>query len=223
MNNFNDTNNKEQLNTGFNIDMEYAENLPDEAIEETPTTLVGTVFELLQMLSVAIIAAVIIFSLVFRLATISGPSMENTLFTGDKVIITNLAYTPKQGDIVVISRNVHNAVEEITASNEPIIKRVIAVGGQTVDIDFIKGVVSVDGKELDEAYIKNLTKRSYDVKFPLYVPDGYIFVLGDNRMESMDSRDSRIGEGGLIDERYVLGHAVLRIFPFDSIGWLKDE
>ena len=89
-----------------------------------------------------------------------------------------------------------------------------------MDIDFERGVVSVDGVELEEDYVKTPTTTKYEVEFPLYVPEGYIFVLGDNRNDSLDSRSTRIGEGGLVDTRYVLGHAVLRIFPFDSIGWL---
>ncbi len=205
---------------GFSVDMEYADNLPDTPEEEKKPSLAEEIFEWLDVLATAIIAVVIIFSLIFRIATISGPSMQNTLFTGDKVIISNLGYTPKQGDIVVVSRNVNNSVEDTAESQEPIIKRVIAVSGQTVDIDFERGVVSVDGVELDEPYTKTPTNRKFDVQFPLYVPEGYIFVLGDNRDNSMDSRDGRIGEGGLIDTRYVLGHAVFRIFPFNSIGSL---
>ena len=205
---------------GFKVNTEYADNLPDTTEEERKPSLAEEIFEWLDVLATAIIAVVIIFSLIFRIATISGPSMQNTLFTGDKVIISNLGYTPKQGDIVVVSRNVNNSVEDTAESQEPIIKRVIAVSGQTVDIDFERGVVSVDGVELDEPYTKTPTNRKFDVQFPLYVPEGYIFVLGDNRNNSMDSRDGRIGEGGLIDTRYVLGHAVFRIFPFNSIGSL---
>ena len=140
---------------------------------------------------------------------------------GDKVIITNLGYEPKNGDIVVVSRNAENTVESQQNSDEPIIKRVIAVGGQTVDIDFEKGIVYVDGKALKEDYISSKTVNKYDVQFPVYVPEGYIFVLGDNRAASLDSRNSLIGENGLIDTRYVLGHAIFRIFPFDRIGGLK--
>ncbi len=206
--------------SGFNINMEYADNLPDAEEPEKKLSPAQEIFEWLDVLATAIISVVIIFSLLFRVATISGPSMQNTLFTDDKVIISNLAYTPKNGDIVVVSRNVANSVESMAYSKEPIIKRVIAVGGQTVDIDFERGVVSVDGVELDEPYAKTPTTRKYDVEFPLYVPEGYIFVLGDNRNDSMDSRDSRIGEGGLVDTRYVLGHAVLRVFPFNKIGRL---
>lgn len=202
---------------GFKLDTEYINNLPDTPEEEKNRTTAEEIFDWLDVFATAIITVVIVFSLICRIATVQGESMQNTLFTGDKVIISNLGYTPEQGDIVVVSRNANNSLDAVAASNEPIIKRVIAVGGQTVNIDFERGVVSVDGVDLEEPYTKTLTTSKYDVEFPIYVPEGYIFVLGDNRNDSMDSRDSRIGDGGLVDTRYVLGHAIFRIFPFDSI------
>ena len=205
---------------GFKLDTEYINNLPDTPEEEKNRTTAEEIFDWLDVFATAIITVVIVFSLICRIATVQGESMQNTLFTGDKVIISNLSYTPEQGDIVVVSRNANNSLDTVAASNEPIIKRVIAVGGQTVNIDFERGVVSVDGVDLEEPYTKTLTTAKYDVEFPIYVPEGYIFVLGDNRNDSMDSRDSRIGDGGLVDTRYVLGHAIFRIFPFDSIGSL---
>lgn len=205
---------------GFSVDTDFADSLPNEEPLDEPDSVSKQVVEWVEVLSIAIIAVVIIFCLVFRVATISGDSMKNTLIHNDKVIITNLGYEPKQGDIVVISRNAENSLEAQNLSNEPIIKRVIAIGGQTVNIDFEQGIVYVDGVALKEDYILAPTVDRGDVQFPLYIPEGSIFVLGDNRPESLDSRYSQIGVGGIIDERYVLGHAVFRIFPFNKIGRL---
>ena len=111
-----------------------------------------------------------------------------------------------------------NTVEEENQFNLPIIKRVIGVGGDTINIDFERGVVIVNGVELDEPYARTPTTQKKDVDFPVTVPEGYIFVLGDNRGDSKDSRHSEIGENGMINTRYVLGHAFFRVFPFDVIG-----
>ncbi len=178
------------------------------------------VFDWLEVLVHAIIAVVICFSFLFRVATIDGPSMENTLHDGEKVIITNLFYEPEVGDIVVVSRNKENSVFTMDDSNTPIIKRIIALEGQTVDIDFEKGIVYVDGIALEEPYAKTPTNEKYDIEFPVTVDEGCVFVLGDNRNDSLDSRSSRIGEYGMIDTRYILGHAVFRILPFDKMGRL---
>ena len=160
------------------------------------------------------IAVVLIFSFVFRVATIDGPSMQDTLWNGEKVIITNLAYTPKAGDIVVVSRNKSNSLTE--ESELPIIKRIIATEGQVVDIDFVKGEVYVDG--VKENYVDVPTNLRYDITFPVTVDEGCVFVLGDNRNDSLDSRASWIGNNGMIDTRYILGHAIFRIYPFNKIG-----
>ena len=175
------------------------------------------VFEWLEVIISALVAVVVIFTVIFRVATIEGSSMENTLFENQKVIITNWFYTPEKGDIVVVSRNADNNATSIeNDGNGPIIKRVIATEGQLVDIK--GGMVYVDGVPLDEPYTKTPTNQLYDVEFPVYVPEGHIFCLGDNRNESLDSRSSRIGNDGMIDVRYVLGKAEFRILPLSDFG-----
>lgn len=202
----------------------------DEILPPIPKQPVSKdLFDWIDTIVVALVAVVIIFTFFFRIATIVGPSMQNTLYSGERVVISNLMYEPEYGDIVVISRNTDNSVGPNQSGSEPIIKRVIATEGQYVDIDFVSGKVYVgpdlgNMKELDEPYTKTSTNKKYDVEFPLYVEEGYVFVLGDNRNDSLDSRASWIGDGGLIDKRYILGKAVYRIWPFDTIGGLSlDE
>ncbi|MCQ2478607.1 MAG: signal peptidase I [Clostridia bacterium] len=179
-------------------------------------------FDWIEVIVSAIVVVVILFTFILRVATIEGRSMQNTLFDGEKVIISNLFYEPKAGDIVVISRNKENTVdyysESISHSKMPIIKRVIATEGQTVDIDFDKGKVYVDNKLVDDSYTKEgRTNLCYNdgIEFPLIVKEGCVFVLGDNRNDSLDSRSSQIGQ---VDTRYILGRVIIRIFPFNKIG-----
>ncbi|MBQ2934199.1 MAG: signal peptidase I [Clostridia bacterium] len=203
------------MNENSNVESEETLQELEESQAETVKLFI---FDWLEVLVQAIIAVVICFSFLFRIATIDGPSMMNTLQDGEKVIITNLFYEPKVGDIVVISRNKENSIYTMNDTNTPIIKRIIATEGQIVDIDFENGDVYVDGIKLDEPYARTPTNKKYDVEFPVTVDEGCVFVLGDNRNDSMDSRDSRIGEYGMVDTRYILGHAVFRILPFDKIG-----
>lgn len=222
--NFNNQNNTVD-NDSFLVDDSFEVSTPinQKIAEENrlfATALKKEVLDWLEIIITAVVSVVIIFTLLFRVATIDGPSMKETLHHGDKVIITNFAYTPKRGDIVVVSRNYNNTLEGVIDSQMPIIKRVIATAGQEVDIDFEKGIVYVDGKALDEPYTNTPTNRKFDVQFPVTVAPDCVFVLGDNRNDSLDSRDSSIGNDGMVDTRYILGKAIYRIFPFDDFGGL---
>ena len=165
----------------------------------------------------------IVFLLVFRVIVVSGSSMYQTLLNGDYLLLlSNIFYQePEQGDIVVISKKSYD-------NGAPIVKRVIATEGQTVDIDFEAGIVYVDGKALQEEYIHDLTHNNLGMRFPLVVDENSIFVLGDNRGVSRDSRDPVIGQ---VDKREVLGKALYLFMPgtdkdrtlrdFDRIGAVR--
>lgn len=183
--------------------------MEEKTTQEKRTGLWRDLWEWSESIVISVTTLIFIFVFVFRIVGISGVSMENTLFHDDRVIVTSLFYTPAYGDIVVI-----NQPNEF---NRPIIKRIIALGGQEVDIDFESGEVSVDGTVLDEPYIANPTTVDEGIAFPLTVPEGKVFVMGDNRQHSTDSRSASIG---MIDTRYILGKAIVRIFPFDAITLL---
>ena len=180
------------------------------------------IFEWLEIIVVAVALVIILFTFVFKVVTISGNSMFNTLHSGEKILISNLFYEAQRGDIVVISRNEDNSTD--FSSNETcIIKRVIATEGQVVDIDFKKGIVSVDGVALSEDYTYTPTNVKGDVQFPVIVPEGHVFVLGDNRNDSSDSRYSDLGDNGMVDRRNILGRAIIRVLPFNRFGVLLNE
>ena len=174
-------------------------------------SLVLYLHDLIYML----VAVILTFLLVFRVIIVSGDSMKSTLIDGDYLLLTsNFLYrNPKQGDIIVASKDSFD-------DGAAIIKRVIATEGQIVDIDFENGIVYVDGLPLDEPYINNLTTRQEGVIFPLRVQEGCIFVLGDNRGVSKDSRHPEIG---LIDTREVLGKAIFLMLPgVDEVTGQRD-
>ena len=161
-------------------------------------------YEWVQALVCSVLAVVLLFTFVIRLIGVDGHSMVPTLQDGDRLLVlSSLLYDDYvYGDIVVLRK--------AEFLEEPIVKRVIATEGQTVDIDFESGSVYVDGALLDEPYINELTFLQEGTKFPLTVPEGCIFVMGDNRNHSSDSRDSRLGTVGT---RYVIGKAVFLAFP----------
>ena len=152
-----------------------------------------------------LITVMLLFLLLFRVIIVSGDSMRMTLIDGDYLLLLgNVLYQePEQGDVVVISK-------ESFRDGEPIVKRVIATEGQIVDIDFQNGIVYVDGLPIDEDYINMPTTVSEGMLFPLLVEENCVFVLGDNRDVSMDSRHPSIG---LIDRREILGKAIFLVYP----------
>ena len=155
-------------------------------------------FEWLQMVLVCVLGAVIAFNLVVRLSVVDGQSMDPTLEHGELMLVWSLGYSPKQGDIVIVNKTIARGF----LHEQAIVKRVIALGGQTVDIDYGEGVVYVDGEALDEPYILEPTRRRIDFEDETVVPDGCLFVLGDNTAEAIDSRASSVG---LIRSDEVLG------------------
>ena len=167
-------------------------------------------FEIIEMFTVCASVIMILFTFILHPTVVDGPSMEDTLLDKDYLLISALPYEPEAGDIVVV----HNV--GLRHYDKPIIKRVIATEGQTIDIDFVTWTVTVDGKVVDEPYRK-LAADGYitsDWSYPLQVPEGHVFVMGDNRNHSADSRCHDIG---LIDERCIVGKALVRIFPLDRI------
>lgn len=172
-------------------------------------------YEWVQALVCSVLAVVLLFTFVIRLIGVDGHSMVPTLQDQDRLLVLNsMWYHDYQyGDIVILRKNG-------VFDNDPIVKRVIATEGQTVDIDFSSGSVYVDGALLNEDYINELTFEEEGTEFPLTVPEGSIFVMGDNRNHSNDSRDSRLGT---VDSRYVIGKAVFLVFPGADIVTEKRD
>ncbi len=179
-----------------------------EIDEEESISITSFVFEWANAFMVALIVVVLLLTFVFRQVTVSGTSMTDTLADGDRLIISSFMYTPQYGDIIVVSHGENYS--------NPIIKRVIATEGQALSINYQTGDVSVDGVILDEKYIKGNTiplKNPLDI--PDKIPEGYVFVMGDNREGSLDSRSNDIG---LIPVENIIGKAELRIFPISGFG-----
>lgn len=169
-------------------------------------------FEFVEMLAVAVTIVIVIVAFFLRITVVYGRSMTNTLQPDDVLLVSDVFYTPKTGDVIVIQP----MTDDYT---NPIVKRVIATAGQTVDIDFENWIVTVDGVRLDESYVNrpggNVAMKGSYLDFPYVVPEGHLFVMGDNRNGSSDSRSRMFGP---LDERYILGKVLFRVLPFSSFG-----
>lgn len=218
-----------------------AEQLADtaKAQPEQSFSLKKEVFEWLYTIAVAVVVAFLIKSFIFDVVRVDGPSMETTLINNDRLIITKLGYKPEQGDIVILDstyRARNEYYDELAEENGEeyglfkrmlnysslpkslkkryFVKRVIALEGQTVDI--LDGKVFVDGEALDEPYYTGTTEiTDPTVEYPLTVDEGCVFVMGDNRPRSKDSRSSELGQ---VPVKALVGKSQLRIFPFNKIG-----
>ena len=176
----------------------------ETAPERRAERLEDCVYDWARSLIAAVVGVVLLFTFLARLIGVSGPSMQNTLYTGDRILVLNSLLCDFQpGDVVVV--DAYNA-----PLDETLVKRIIAVGGQTVDIDFITGTVYVDGEALDEPYIKEPTYTADGVSFPLTLEEDEVFIMGDNRNHSTDSRSIQLGP---VKEGYIQGKAVFLLFP----------
>ena len=176
---------------------------------------VRAILEWGEELVIAVVLIAVVFTFVFRIITVTGTSMVPNYNDNDRVLVIGSSLGVEQGDVVVITN----------VLDEPIIKRVIATEGQTVDFDYDSKSVLVDGKVLDETQFglqNGITEQPYTsfelLDFPQTVPEGCVFVLGDNRSVSEDSRYQVVG---MIDKRDILGKAIFHIFPFQKIGPAK--
>jgi len=189
---------------------------PEASEPKKQGSVLRDLFDWLETFAFAFAFVLVVFTFIFRIVTVDGRSMHYTLDNGDKLIISDVLYTPKYGDIVVVSNE--------ATDNRPIIKRVIATEGQVVDINFDTWEISVDGKVLEEDYINDEEKyrgiplNGSHYTFPLTVSEDCVFVLGDNRNHSSDSRYY-----GQFRKNEILGRALVRVFPFSDMGTIKTS
>ena len=185
----------------------------------------GDILDIVETVFVAFFMVTLVFTFLFCTANVDGDSMVPTLQDGDRLVVSRLSKSYDNGDILIIYSGTSYMFDESgTLRPNPgldkrIVKRLIAQGGQEVNIDFEAGVVYVDGKALDEPYISGPTRRDYQsFQYPFTVPEGYVFVLGDNRGISKDSRHPDVG---LVSEEEIVGKVVFRILPFSKVGRVK--
>lgn len=176
-------------------------------------SFIASVYDVAEMFAICATVVLLIFTFIARLTVVEGTSMVQTLHEGEFMLVRSLGYKPERGDIVVI--------DDPTAGPyaHPLIKRVIALGGDTLDIDFETWTVTVNGEVIDESeylYLDPTRILTAEYEFPITIKEGHVFVMGDNRHNSADSRIRVIGQ---IDERCVVGKAAIRVLPFSKLKY----
>ncbi len=168
----------------------------------------SVLYSAVSTLLICVMCVFVLFTFIFRTVTVDGNSMNPGLSNGDKIILSNFLYTPDYGDIIVINRDADQG--------KPLIKRVVALGGDEINIDFETHLITVNGRVITETYrVTAPITHKGDVEFPVTVPENCVFVLGDNRN---DSRDSRFSDVGFIDLGDVSGKAIGRISPLGKFN-----
>ncbi len=203
-------------------------NPKDEKRSEEKQSVIAEIFDYYELCIFSICAVIVIFSFFIRLCRVDGQSMEDTLHNNEMLVVSDIFYTPKRGDVIVFHQTGGQNQDIYSFSlNEPIVKRVIATAGEWIDIklsgDRLEVMIYDSSMEkkytLSEDYAKYSGSPSWNPtgyhEYPMQIPEGYVFVMGDNRWHSTDSRSTLIG---LVDTRRILGRAVLRLTPLSKFG-----
>ena len=195
------------------------EEKPARKEEEKPSlgeTVLRSLYDIFEILATVTVTVMLVYAFLVRLQIVDGSSMLNTLHDQERLIVQSVGYTPRRGDIVIVHRI------DAAPYDKPLVKRVIATGGQTVDIDFDTWTLTVDGETVEEPYRwldpERPTLRC-EYELPITLGEDEIFVMGDNRNGSADSRQIELGP---VDTRTVVGHAILRVWPRDAFAVFKN-
>ena len=190
-----------------------ASNMKKQTAGEAPDPYAASkeLYDWILCLLFALIVCVLLFAFVFRVIDVVGSSMVPTLHNGDKMLVSGLFYKPKAGDVIVFQKDEYDP-------NKALVKRVIATEGQEINMDFANGIVYINGEPIVETYINDLTFNKLDFIGPKTVPEGCVFVMGDNRNASIDSRKKEIG---MLDTRLILGRAYYVIYPLSVLRAIR--
>lgn len=205
------------------------EKIVNENDPQKRVSFFSELFDWVESTLFGVIGVMLVFTFLVRVTTVDGDSMLPTLQNENRLLISDLAYTPDYGDIVILQAN--GLINDNGEYGKPIVKRVIGLPGDTIDISFTEGIVYRNGEPLairytdagktiyEESYtINSLTTEREDFREAVTIPEGQVFVMGDNRNNSTDSRSARVG---LVNQNYIVGRAIFRITPFSEIGLLS--